>query len=204
MGTEARRTARSNSLRRSKWPMNRKSPVLPKWRRTRCDRWGLGWNSPTKVGIGGAGITSLWPKSTLHTPQWEHPSKEQSGTVASAKARCKSSANQALSMPVSKWSQGRGNVAKSAIVGSISGNRVLPLSKGELEGILASAEVSPLPNPPLAKGREWQPLRSWGTSTKPVLPCSKALEGVPQKLPCSSWRYFPANPASSIACVQAP
>ena len=34
---------------------------------------------------------------------------------------------------------------------------VLPLTKGELEGGLTSAEALPLPNPPLAKGREWQP-----------------------------------------------
>jgi hypothetical protein len=62
----------------------------------------FGTNSPANSGIGSASTTTLCPKSVPQTPQREHPSKEQSGTVAASKAFCKSIFSQFLSIPVSK------------------------------------------------------------------------------------------------------
>ena len=108
IGKEARRRARSNNLTKSRWLTKAMSPSLPNHTRKRCLRSWLGTKWPAKRGIEGGGTTTLWPKSVPQTPQWEQPSKEQSGTVAASKARCKSVFSQTLSMPVSIWSQGRG------------------------------------------------------------------------------------------------
>ena len=106
-GRPLRRRARSSIRRVSRWLIRARVPPLAKPKRSRATRSLGGARRGRAAGTGGGGITTLWPSSGPQTPQLLQPSKEQSGTTAAARARCRSSASQRLSTPLSMWSQGR-------------------------------------------------------------------------------------------------